>query len=99
MRVTLQRTGGFTGIPLIKSIDAASLSASEVTHLQHMIEQVRFFELPASMPSKPQPDRFEYQIIIEQDGRKHSVTAPEQALPSELKALVDWVMSSGRSTR
>jgi len=94
VHVTIQRTGGFAGIPLIKSIDAASLSASEFHHLQQMIESSRFFELPASIPSKPQPDRFEYQILIEQNGRKHSVTASEQALPAELKPLVDWMMKS-----
>jgi len=99
MHVTLQRTGGFAGIPLIKSIDAASLSASEIAYLQQMLETARFFELPALIPSKPQPDRFEYQIIIEQDGKKHSVTASEQALPAELKPLVDWLIRLGRSAR
>jgi len=99
MHVTLQRTGGFAGIPLIKSIDAASLSASEITALQQMIETAHFFELPALIPSKPQPDRFEYQIIIEADGNKHSVTAAEQALPAELKPLVDWLIRLGRSAR
>lgn len=92
MHVTLQRTGGFAGIPMTKSIDAANLSASENSHLQQMIETARFFDLPASIPSKPQPDRFEYRIVIEQNGRKHSVTAQEQVLPAELKPLVDWMM-------
>jgi len=92
MHVTIQRTGGFAGIPLTKSIDTAGLSAPEFSHLLQMIETSRFFELPALIPSNPQPDRFEYQISIEQDGKKHSVTAAEQALPAALKPLIDWLM-------
>jgi hypothetical protein len=99
MHVTIQRTGGFAGIPLIKSIDAASLSASEIDDLERIIESARFFELPALIPSKPQPDRFEYRITVEQDGKKHSVTAAEPALPPELKPLVDWMMGVGRPAK
>lgn len=99
MHLTIQRTGGFTGIPLIKSIDSAALSASEMSHLQQLIEKAGFFELPAVIPSLPQPDRFEYQIVIEQNGKKHSVTVAEQALPAELKLLLGWLMSIGRSAK
>ncbi|MGJ0486416.1 MAG: protealysin inhibitor emfourin [Methylomicrobium sp.] len=91
MHVTLQRTGGFAGIPVTQSIDAASLSAAETNHLEQMIESAHFFELPALIPSKPQPDRFEYQITVERNGKKHSVTVAEHALPAELKPLVDWM--------
>jgi hypothetical protein len=99
MHVTIQRTGGFAGIPVIKSIDAASLSASEIDDLEQMIESARFFALPALIPSKSQPDRFEYQITVEQNGKKHSVTAAEPALPPELKPLVDWMMGVGRPAK
>jgi hypothetical protein len=99
MHVKIQRSGGFTGIPLTKSIDAENLSASEIDHLEQMIEAAHFFELPARIPSEPQPDRFEYQITVEQDGKKHSVTAAEPALPAELKPLVDWMMGSGRPAK
>lgn len=99
MHVTIQRTGGFAGIPLTKSIDAATLSAPEMDDLKRMIESARFFELPGLIPSKPQPDRFEYQITVEQDGKKHSVTAAEPALPPELKPLVDWMMGVGRPAK
>jgi hypothetical protein len=99
MHVTIQRTGGFAGIPSTKSIHAASLSAPEIDHLERMIKSARFFELPALIPSKPQPDRFEYRITVEQDGKKHSVTAAEPVLPAELKPLVDWMMGLERPAK
>jgi hypothetical protein len=99
MHVTIQRTGGFAGIPMTKSIDGASLSDSESRRLQQMIETAHFFEIPALIPSKPQPDRFEYRITVEQNGKKHSVTAAEHALPSELRPLVDWMMGLGRPAK
>jgi hypothetical protein len=99
MQVKIQRTGGFAGITTTKSIDATNLSAPEIDRLERMIESAHFFELPALIPSKPQPDRFEYRITVERNGKKHSVTAAEPALPAELKPLVDWLMGAGKPAK
>ncbi|MGZ8164046.1 MAG: protealysin inhibitor emfourin, partial [Methylobacter sp.] len=42
----------------------------------------------------PQPDRFTYQISVEQDGKRHSVTVGETAMPPGIKPLVDFLMKS-----
>jgi hypothetical protein len=99
MHVKIQRTGGFAGITTTKSLDAANLSAPEIDRLERMIESAHFFELPALIPSTPQPDRFEYRITVERNGKKHSVTAAEPALPAELKPLVDWLMGAGKPAK
>jgi hypothetical protein len=99
MHVKIQRTGGFAGLTTTKSIDTASLPAPEIDRLEQMLESAHFFELPALIPSTPQPDRFEYQITVERNGEKHSVTAAEPALPAELKPLVDWLMGVGKPAK
>lgn len=99
MHVTLERSGGFAGITLNKTLDAGSLSADESSRLETLLEAARFFELPAFIPSKPQPDRFQYRIVIEQDGKTHSVTLSEQALSRELKTLVEWLMKSAHPAK
>ena len=75
MLVTVERTGGFTGIPLTKKVDSATLSQQETARLHHMMTAASFFELPSTIPSTPQPDRFQYQITVEQEGKQHSVTS------------------------
>lgn len=99
MRVTLERSGGFAGITLNKTLDAGSLSADESHHLQALLAAARFFELPELIPSEPQPDRFQYRIVIEQDGKAHGVTLSEQALSRELKTLVEWLMKSAHPAK
>jgi len=93
MQITVERTGGFTGIPLTKTVDSANLSHEEATLLHQMTTAANFFELPSTITSTPQPDRFQYQITIELDGKKHSVTVGETAVSANLKALLNWLMA------
>lgn len=96
MRVTIQRTGGFTGIPMTKSIDSVAMSSDEANLLSQMVDAADFFQLPSVIPFTPQPDRFQYQVIIEQEGKKHRVTCSETAIPPKLKSLLTWLMESAR---
>lgn len=96
MRVTIQRTGGFTGIPMTKSIDSAAMSLDEANQLRQMVDAADFFELPSVIPFTSQPDRFQFQIIVDQDGKKHSVSCSETAIPPRLKPLLTWLMESAR---
>ena len=93
MQVTVERTGGFTGIPLTKTVDTATLSQQEAIRLHQMMAAADFFKLPSTIPSIPQPDRFQYQITVEQEGKLHSVAIGEAAVPANLKTLLDWVMA------
>ena len=93
MQVTVERTGGFTGIPLTKTVDSATLSHQEAVRLHQMMDAADFFELPSTIPSTPQPDRFQYRITVEQEGKQHSVTVGEAAVPVNLKPLLNWLMA------
>jgi len=93
MQVTVKRTGGFIGIPLSKTIDSATLSQQEAAQLQKMMTTADFFKLPSTIPSTPQPDRFQYQITIDQEGKQHTVTVSETAVSANLKPLLNWLMA------
>jgi len=92
MHITLQRTGGFTGIPMTKKIDGAAMPPEEAAKLRNMVDKAQFFQLPPIIPAKPQPDRFQYEIRIEQDGKEHSVIVDETAVPARLKPLMQWLI-------
>ncbi|MGZ8161552.1 MAG: protealysin inhibitor emfourin [Methylobacter sp.] len=94
MHITIQRTGGFTAIPVTKTVDVAAMPPNEATQLRQMVEGADFFNLPSTIASTPQPDRFTYQISVEQDGKRHSVTFGETAMPPGIKPLVDFLMKS-----
>ena len=93
MQITVERTGGFTGIPLAKTVDSATLPQQEAIRLHQMMAAADFFKLPSTIPSIPQPDRFQYQITAEQEGKLHSVTVGEAAVPANLKTLLNWLMA------
>lgn len=91
MRVTLERSGGFTGIPMTVTVDGADLAPEDAAMLQQLVNQAHFFDLPTTLPTQPQPDRFQYQITIDTGDRVHEVTGGESALPADLRPLIDWL--------
>ncbi|MEJ1930346.1 protealysin inhibitor emfourin [Nostoc sp. NIES-2111] len=92
MRVFLERTGGFAGISKSINVDTNQLSQQEAEELSRLVAAADLFRLPAQMiSSHPQIDRFQYQITIEDNGQRHTVTANEAALPNSLKTLVEWL--------
>ncbi|MFB2876752.1 protealysin inhibitor emfourin [Floridanema aerugineum] len=93
MRVIFERSGGFAGIRITKTIDIDTLPESERNQLQLLIEAANFFKLPENITSaNPQPDRFHYQITVEKSQRQHRVIVSEQAVPDTLRPLLEWLM-------
>lgn len=98
MRMTFERTGGFAGITMTKVLDTTTLPENEAKQLRQLIDAADFFRLPNIIPShSPQPDRFQYQLTVEDDGKQHSVEVGEQAIPGTLRPLIDWLMMAARS--
>jgi len=96
MQITVERSGGFTGMPLTLSIDTAHLAPEQATHLRHLVEAADFFHLPATVSVPAQPDRFEYEVTVREGDRKHTVTVGEAAMPERLKPLLAWVIEAAR---
>jgi hypothetical protein len=96
MRISLKRSGGFTGIPLSITVDTTTLSPEETIQFQQMVEAADFFHLPATIPAAPQPDRFQYQVTVEEQDRTHRVSVGESAVPPTLKPLLNRLMDAAR---
>jgi hypothetical protein len=98
MKIQLERSGGFTGIPLRSSINTDLLDPEESKTLLEMVESARFFELPASIPSpKAGVDRFNYKLTIEAKEQSHTVEFNEADAPEQLAPLIKRVTLLGRS--
>lgn len=97
MRVTFERSGGFAGLMITSTADTATMSDAEVEQLEHMVAEAEFFKLPSHIPSgSPQPDRFQYNITIEQEQKRHSVEVGETSVPEKLRPLIDWMDQRSR---
>ena len=98
MKIQLERSGGFTGIPLRSSIDTDQLDPDESKTLTELVESARFFDLTAKItPSKIGADRFNYKLTIETAGRSHTVEFNEANTPDSLSALIKQVTLLGRA--
>ena len=104
MRIHFERTGGFAGMRLSTTVDSDELPEPQAEKLKDAVQNTSFFDLPdhleqASQSASPGADRFNYHITVEQEGRSHSVDAPESALDDALRDLVQFLEGLARSAR
>lgn len=100
MRISFERSGGFAGITMKTAVDEKDLAPGEAQKLRQLIEEADFFNSPGKMMSRsPQPDRFQYELSLEEKGRQHTVTMSEEAMPAKLKPLVQWLIEKARQTK
>lgn len=92
MRISFERTGGFAGITKKTTVDTAELPANEAKTLLQLVEAADLFRLPERITSpSPQSDRFQYKLTVEDNGKHHTVTVSEAALPGTLRPLIEWL--------
>lgn len=74
--------------------DSEALSPEHAGALEAKIDESGVLNLPAEIsgPTR-QPDRFNYEVTIEKEGRIHKIVAAEEELPENLKSLILWVDS------
>jgi hypothetical protein len=95
VRITLKRSGGFGGIRTAASLDLTKLTEKKVAEARRLVNATKFFDLPATIRAKSaQPDRFQFDLTIEDDDRSHTVSIAEEAASKELKALLKWLQKN-----
>jgi len=100
LQVHFERTGGFAGMRLAATIDAASLSPEEARQLRELVDAAGFFELPAEIGGATRgADRFLYTLTVEVEGQQHTVRTSDAAAPAALRSLIDWLTNSVRQAR
>lgn len=100
MHILFERTGGFAGLKLKASLDAEALPPRQARRLKKLLQESRFFELPLRLDTPaPRPDRFQYRLTIENNNCVHTVQASEDAMPPEMRPLLDWLTATARQIR
>lgn len=97
--IRLERSGGFTGIAVDKTIDSLELKQEETEMLRMMIDHSDFFALPCKEIAKPHPDRFTYKITVETEEKKHTVQFSQTSVPESLKDLIRYLIEKTRLKR
>jgi len=98
LRIRFTRHGGFTGIPLNVTVDTDSLSTEQIATLRRLLEDAKFFELPATAGSRG-ADQFQYRIAVEAGSRRHQIEVGDQSMPDSLEPLIEFLTDLGRPSR
>ena len=97
MLITFERTGGFAGISRKTIVDSANLPPQEAQKLLLLVEVADLFRLPTQIcASNNQSDRFQYDLTVEDNGKRHTVTVSEAALPGTLRPLIEWLNNAAK---
>jgi hypothetical protein len=92
MKIELERSGGFAGIKLKRSLDSADLSPSQAKRLENLLESAQFFDWTPERNKPDQgPDRFHYRLTIEAERGTRTIEVGEASLPLSMRSLLHWL--------
>jgi Emfourin len=94
-QISLERSGGFAGIPVNAEADSAKLQPAEAAELDLLASAVDFGGT-AAVP-EPRPDSFQYHLVARHGTEQHELRLGESQLDPALKALVGWLIQHSRS--
>jgi hypothetical protein len=100
VRVKVHRSGGFTGIDLDSEADSTSLSRDDAEELRRLVAEADLAELvprlSAATSSPRRPDRFQYDVTVEQGRQTYRFTVYDGAVPPDVKPLLALVARAGK---
>lgn len=98
MKIKFRQTGGFAGLTKALEIDTAALPPNAAEAVKLMVENSSFFEVAPPSP-RGMPDREQYSISIEAEGRSRHLNLGASNLPAQLKELVDYLSKQAQYER
>jgi hypothetical protein len=90
MKIKFRQTGGFAGLTKAVEIDTEQIPPNAAEVLKLMVDRASFFEVSAP-PPQALPDREQYTLSIESQGRSHQLQLGASNLPAQLKELIDYL--------
>ena len=97
MRITFIRSGGFAGVRLRTTVNEEELSAEAAAQLRQLVDGADCCRLPGKIAAdRKQPDRFQYELLLEDGERQNSILVDEEAAPPALQPLLEWLTDVAR---
>jgi hypothetical protein len=86
------------GARLSTTVESATLSAEDHRTLRSLVDSSG---LAATRPSRGPgaPDRLQYHLTVEEDGRTIELRLAETEVPETLQPLLDWLTDRARGLR
>jgi Emfourin len=85
--ITFERTGGVVGNDLHLDLDLNTLPEDEAQHLQKLIDEADFFNIPEQPTAAFTPDEFKYTISVNTGQTTYTVHTSDSSMPKNLLPL------------
>jgi hypothetical protein len=91
LRIELTRSGGYAGITTkLGELDTTELPDGDAREIEELIRSADVPALEEASPMRGEgADRFQYDLVIEDDKGRRELTMSEDKIPNELRPLID----------
>jgi hypothetical protein len=96
--INFKRTGGTMGREMVMDFDLNNLPASVSQHLQDLLNESNFFEIPLVNDLTPGPDEYEYTVTVVAGNSLHTVRVTDSSMPNSLRPLIEELTELARET-
>ena len=98
VKIAVTRSGGFAGMTLRSEVDTAKLPPDEAREWESLAAaaDLRSIKRGRGRRRPGMPDAFQYDLTVEDQGRRTHVTAGESELPPPAKELVQRLVQRAR---
>ena len=102
VKISVDRSGGFAGITLHSEVDTAKLPPAEAHEWESLVAAADLRSIAArrgggrGRRAPGMPDAFQYDLTVEDAGRRTHVTVGESELPAPAQELVRRLVQRAR---
>jgi hypothetical protein len=83
------RTGGIPSQELAVNFDLENMRASDAERLRNLINESKFFDIPALDVKPDGPNEFAYTITVISGNSIHTIRATDTLMPKSLRPLIE----------
>ena len=96
MKIRIERSGGFAGIPLFNEMDIKELPPSLVHIAEKIIETKKISSLSKKSRPKGSADHYNYKISIQDGTNLRVIECNQYDIKDDLKSLVKYVEGNSK---
>ena len=91
MKIKVERSGGFAGIPIFNEMDAKDLPSTLVTHGKKNHREQKVIIITYEVLAKGAADHYTYKISIQDGTNRRVIECNQYNIQDDLKSLVKYI--------
>jgi hypothetical protein len=97
IRVEFERTGGFGGVVVRRTVDTATLAPEDADELRMLLDRADLDGVRPVPRTSPVPDAQHYQLFVVRGDRQWTVALSDPEVPATLRPLLRYLAAAGQA--